>query len=1082
MADGTKVGDIYYGVSMDTAELIRGQRETEKAVKGTGDALKSLTPIAAAVKAALSGMAVMAVIKMADDWGQYASRMKQATNGAEEYARAQDRMLDSANKTFRSINETRESFIQLSPVLRQMGLDLDQSIDVIDTFSGLLVTNAASAERGAAAQAALAKSLQKGRIDAENWMTIYSTVDSVVDLIAASSGKAASEIRRLGADGKLGVEMLVNALSDSKDKVSQQVKEMPTTVRDAMQSIMNAMSEYVGKANDANGITAALASALTTVGNNFAILADVGLVAATAGLGRYVAGMIVAEASTAAKIVSTARAAAAEVALAQAQVAQTAATLAQTRATVGVVDSYVAAAAAAEAHAAATKRLAAAQAAQTAASATVSGALRATLALLTGPMGIALAVGAAAAAFFALRGSTNDAAKGLVDMTQPLDDIIKKFRDLNALQREKLINLQKEQVQQDAKEIQAAVYDIGAAFEPAMDKGGKAAAKARIDFGREISGLVNDASIKTDDLAGAVASLIDRWAESQRWTDRQKASMVELGARLVDLEAQGRKNADVLGLQTKAHEELAGAATRSAAALGQAAAGTAKGNEDADKQIASLQRQIALFGKAGASAGLYYDLQKGVFKDASAERQAEIKRLADDLAGLEKAQASQKQGRADTGMAAQALAARAYYEGLVSDNADALAKIDAEEQKALAENESRRVKDAANAGVYEAAKLVIAKKYADERSAYYAKTGEERAKAEESNARVTADLRIALMTNESAKVIAIRDEELRRIQTDLQMGLKTAQEAALARVQAEQQASDAIARIEGQKAGARADAKMTTLQIRAAGEGATVEDKTALIQAQAQAEMAAVDAARMADLENAQVYADQRMAIEQRMHEDIAALQQQTAASYQQGFAAMAGGLGDLTSALGNSVGEQDGLYKAMFAAQKAFSIASSIVAIQTGVAKAASEPFPANLAAMASVMSATASIISTIRGTNYGGGRQYGGPVSAGSLYRVNESGQPEMFTAANGSQYMMPTKDGNVTPANEVGGGGPAWKIIVNNAPPGTTASVDNEARIIEIAVARAEAAVANSLASNTGRVWSAARAGSNIQGRLS
>ena len=79
---------------------------------------------------------------------------------------------------------------------------------------------------------------------------------------------------------------------------------------------------------------------------------------------------------------------------------------------------------------------------------------------------------------------------------------------------------------------------------------------------------------------------------------------------------------------------------------------------------------------------------------------------------------------------------------------------------------------------------------------------------------------------------------------------------------------------------------------------------------------------------------------------------------------------------------------------------------------------------------SAAAGIVSTISGTSFGGGRQYGGPASAGTLYRVNEGGRPEMFTAANGAQYMMPTADGRVTSAGDLarrgqGSGGATFHV---------------------------------------------------------
>lgn len=72
-----------------------------------------------------------------------------------------------------------------------------------------------------------------------------------------------------------------------------------------------------------------------------------------------------------------------------------------------------------------------------------------------------------------------------------------------------------------------------------------------------------------------------------------------------------------------------------------------------------------------------------------------------------------------------------------------------------------------------------------------------------------------------------------------------------------------------------------------------------------------------------------------------------------------------------------------------------------------------------------------------FGGGLQYGGAASAGSLYRVNERGRPEMFTAANGAQYMLPTQNGRVTPDDRVSSAQPAQTVnhysITINPPPG-------------------------------------------------
>ncbi|MGR6981763.1 hypothetical protein ACUHGC_10395 [Testudinibacter sp. P27/CKL/0425] len=52
--------------------------------------------------------------------------------------------------------------------------------------------------------------------------------------------------------------------------------------------------------------------------------------------------------------------------------------------------------------------------------------------------------------------------------------------------------------------------------------------------------------------------------------------------------------------------------------------------------------------------------------------------------------------------------------------------------------------------------------------------------------------------------------------------------------------------------------------------------------------------------------------------------------------------------------------------------------------------------------------------------GRKNGGPVSAGSMYRVGENDQPEIFKANNGSQYMIPGNSGRVFSNKESQGGG--------------------------------------------------------------
>lgn len=363
------------------------------------------------------------IVQAADAYGQYASRMRMAVDSSLEYEQAQARMAASANNTFRSINETRESFILMNPVLRQMGLSLDQSINALDTFSGLLVVNAASSERAQQAQAALAKSLQTGRVETDAWQSMLTAMPSLVRVLADSSGLAEAEIRKLGISGKLSVEMLADALVRGNSTVLQQVAEMPTTVADALTKLRNGFGEYVGRSNEALGVTATLAGAIGALGDNFDTLGNAAAVVGAAVGVHYVRAM---GAATLAKVAAANQARAAAIAEAQHQVALARTAMLQAQGTM----SSTALTAARQRETVATQALTAAESRLVGAASMARGAVAA----LGGPIGIATMLLTAGATAWAIWGNRADEAakKAAVAADDHIQSVIDKLATLNA--------------------------------------------------------------------------------------------------------------------------------------------------------------------------------------------------------------------------------------------------------------------------------------------------------------------------------------------------------------------------------------------------------------------------------------------------------------------------------------------------------------------------------------------------------------------------------------------------------------------------------------------------------------------------
>ncbi|OTG79582.1 hypothetical protein B9T31_16975 [Acinetobacter sp. ANC 4558] len=179
---------------------------------------------------------------------------------------------------------------------------------------------------------------------------------------------------------------------------------------------------------------------------------------------------------------------------------------------------------------------------------------------------------------------------------------------------------------------------------------------------------------------------------------------------------------------------------------------------------------------------------------------------------------------------------------------------------------------------------------------------------------------------------------------------------------------------------------------------------------------------------------------------------------------------GSVTDSMATIFGEQSTAYKAMFAVQKGFAIAQSMLAIQQGIANAMSLPFPKNLGAAAIVAAETASILSNIKAvtmtvsgrkegyfnggfTGVGGKFDPAGIVHRGEVVwsqddikRWGGVSVVEAMRTSKPSGYsdggFVSTKDtrrvgfGVADAVSRSGDESFALKVIINNAPEGTTA----------------------------------------------
>src|SRR5690554_75260 len=393
---------------------------------------------------------------------------------------------------------------------------------------------------------------------------------------------------------------------------------------------------------------------------------------------------------------------------------------------------------------------------------------------------------------------------------------------------------------------------------------------------------------------------------------------------------------------------------------------------EGQKRLQAMRDEIELTRLTGVARARLAAIQR-LGADATDEERAEAERLATELYNLEKAQDAAKKATEEAGRAAKK-AAQELLDAAKSDEEVIAALHEQLYQTTLTADELRK-----RQAELQLSKYATPEQYEEVRALAQALAEAEQKAAELERRR-----------SEFGKDVA---GAIRGQVSPLSGGAFDDQQARYeAEAQAEQQRyAEAMERLR--------EAKELELEVK--GGYMALEQQ-----------MAQEHADRMAQIEQAR--------IDMMVSQSAAAFGQM--ASDIEAFAQVFGAENSKMMAIAKTAAIAQTIMQTYEGAQKAFTALAGIPIVGPALGTAAAA------AAVAGGMARVAQI----RGVS---GRIAGGPVQAGRVYRVNENGAPEVYSAANGQQYMIPNKRGEVI-SNRDATNGAGVVINIHNAPPGTTA----------------------------------------------
>ncbi|EEB1640364.1 tape measure protein, partial [Salmonella enterica subsp. enterica serovar Give] len=1022
------VGDIKYVIKADTAQLLRadkqvrdvtdgmegGFKRADKAASSLTSSFGSLSRVATSLMAILS---VQQVSQYADAWTTLNNKLANALRPSEQLVDVTERVFNITQQTRGSLDATASLYARLERATREYGTSADDLAKLTTIINQGFVVSGATAQEAENAIIQLSQGLASGALRGEEFNSVNEQGNRLIVALADSMGVGIGQMRQMAAAGKLTTDVVVNGLLSQGVTIGNEFANTTTTISQALQVAGNNITKFFGENSTVKTGTAIFNDAVISVSENIGALSAV-LTATAAVMGsRYVGALTLATQAKLSGVAATIKqqtaeynAAKAAIASAEAEIRNSQAIIASEQAKArqlatqaAINKQYGLAVSYQSEYAAIQKNIVAADSAATAAKERLAAATQQAslanrtyaasatlaknaLALIGGPAGAAML---AAAAVYYFYQKAQQAKQESIDFADSLDGLTAKMKEMSSVQIAAAIAKTEQSilVQQDA------IASLRAEYEQLEQK------KTFIEQAAQIRG----AAAVADDLADVNRNLAVQADKVEQAENKLSRTTSSLGLLRAQANGQFREGIDLLRRDGEEAGTVAGLMNNLGDAINFAAKAKDKFNssslmvmrsEDGDKLLSNLEKQNSLLSitdkkERAVAEARQAALDAGV--DAHSNQMRQIEEAAAKRYDLQQADSavtkSTKEGNKAVDSAAQSLT---------------------RQQAAL---------DRLNTG-YADGSLELAK----------------------------YDAVVALGNKASAEQIAKAEQQAESI-WKIQQATKAAAEEERKRTQAGQNFTG----LQGQVSPVAAVDNTYAQQMAQLNEYVALYPQKI---AEAEAVRAGIEdqyhQKRMAAMwEEWQ----QQSEINNMLGSAIDSLQGGATnaitglingtQSLQESFANI--GTTILNSVVGSLVQMGIEWVKSQLMGQAA--AAASLASTMAQATAAASAWAPAAMSASIATYGSAAAVgqaayaesLLAAKGMALAGGRRYGGTVSAGNAYRVNEDGRSEIFQTAGGQQMFIPNQSGKVISADKAGGGGsfnPVMNLTIN-----TTGGIGNE-----------------------------------------
>ena len=234
-----------------------GARATRKLKDGFDRAARGARALAQKVgglRGALVGLGLGAVTKsfvdQAAQFSQTQIRLRALAGEYGEYDQVQKLIAKNA-KTFNlSLQESAIQFADIFARLRPVGKSLDEIQTTFEGFNAVAIVSGTSAGEASAAFLQLSQALGSGRLQGDEFRSISEQLPGILKLVADQMKVNVADLKKLGSEGAITADILINALAKGFDENAGKIKaileQSPAAKFKAFRNATSELSTAIG--------------------------------------------------------------------------------------------------------------------------------------------------------------------------------------------------------------------------------------------------------------------------------------------------------------------------------------------------------------------------------------------------------------------------------------------------------------------------------------------------------------------------------------------------------------------------------------------------------------------------------------------------------------------------------------------------------------------------------------------------------------------------------------------------------------------------------------------------------------------